>query len=975
MAHNYLAKAFLATFFILIGGFVFAQTGVLAGKIVDKQNGESLIGATVVLFQNDAQVTGNVTDFDGNYTLDAAPGVYKIEISYTGYNKQVITDFDLKAGTTNTLDGALETEAQQLETVVVVAKQVKNTDAALITIQRKAFAIQDGVSSQQIGRTGSSNAADAMKQMTGAVVEGGRFIVMRGLGDRYSLSQLNGVTLPSTDPYRNSASLDLIPSQIIESIVTVKTFTPDLPGNFSGGLVNVNTKAFPEKFNLYFQVGQEFNTQSSLIDNFRTQEKGKTDWLGFEDGSRGQPDYLLNADNRSLLSSSTYLTARDPNPNNNAVRDIFNRSSKDLSNEFIPSLRNAPLNSSINFSIGNRVKLFGNDLGFTFGVNYSANYNHYDNGNVGTFIYTNPQELFAYQNLMETKSTQNPQLGALANVSYKLGDNHTIGVNYIFNNDAEIVGRNQAGSFFGQVSESASVFNTNTLEFTQRQFSNVQLTGRHIFPALNRTEIEWIASTNRSFQEEPDLRYFAFVKLGEGEDAEYNINNAEFAFPYHFFRRLDDQVTSGKLDISIPFLNRGSVTSSNRLKFGGLFNSTSRDFEEFRYQLNNTGVPSTIGISTFKGDWNKFYDPANFGIIGTQTNSSGAITRYTTGYHYINQVNAKNFYTGQENIFAAYGMAIYNLTSKLKAVAGVRLESTQLEVESQDPTSDKGLINLTDFLYSGNLIYALTEKSNLRVAASKTLARPNMRELAPFEQFDTKNGFFNVGNPNLKRTLIQNYDLRYELYPTTGELLAISAFYKSFDDPIIRAFNPRATIPELGFINIDEASVYGLELEFRKGLDFLGKTFENFFVSTNLALIKSEYNIPEDEYNNSRSLDPTYSTRTRPFQGQAPYIVNIILSYLNPSKGWESTLAFNVSGQKLYNIALFATPDVYEQEFPLLNYKISKRFASNYQLSFTARNILNSVNKRTQAFNGREYIAESFTVGTGLGLSLAYFIK
>ncbi|HPH19972.1 MAG TPA: TonB-dependent receptor, partial [Haliscomenobacter sp.] len=445
--------------------------------------------------------------------------------------------------------------------------------------------------------------------------------------------------------------------------------------------------------------------------------------------------------------------------------------------------------------------------------------------------------------------------------------------------------------------------------------------------------------------------------------------------PYHFFRRLDDQVTSGKLDISIPFLNRGSVTSSNRLKFGGLFNSTSRDFEEFRYQLNNTGVPSTIGISTFKGDWNKFYDPANFGIIGTQTNSSGAITRYTTGYHYINQVNAKNFYTGQENIFAAYGMAIYNLTSKLKAVAGVRLESTQLEVESQDPTSDKGLINLTDFLYSGNLIYALTEKSNLRVAASKTLARPNMRELAPFEQFDTKNGFFNVGNPNLKRTLIQNYDLRYELYPTTGELLAISAFYKSFDDPIIRAFNPRATIPELGFINIDEASVYGLELEFRKGLDFLGKTFENFFVSTNLALIKSEYNIPEDEYNNSRSLDPTYSTRTRPFQGQAPYIVNVILSYLNPSKGWESTLAFNVSGQKLYNIALFATPDVYEQEFPLLNYKISKRFASNYQLSFTARNILNSVNKRTQAFNGREYIAESFTVGTGLGLSLAYFIK
>ncbi|MDX2070729.1 MAG: TonB-dependent receptor [Haliscomenobacter sp.] len=975
MAHNYLAKAVLAIFFILIGGFVFAQTGVLAGKVIDKKNGEALIGATVVLFQNDAQVTGNVTDFDGNYTIDAAPGVYKIEISYTGYNKQVVSDFEIKNAITNNLDAALETEAQQLDVVVVTAKQVKTTDAALITIQRKAFAIQDGVSSQQISRTGSSNAADAMKQMTGAVVEGGRFIVMRGLGDRYSLSQLNGVTLPSTDPYRNSASLDLIPSQIIESIVTVKTFTPDLPGNFSGGLVNVNTKAFPEKFNLYFQVGQEFNTQSSLIDNFRTQEKGKTDWLGFEDGSRGQPDYLLTAANRDLLSSSTYLIARDPNPSNDNTRNIFDRSSKDLSNEFIPSLRNSPMNSSFNFSIGNRVKLFGKDLGFTLGANYSANFNHYNNGNVGTFIYTNPQELFAYQNLQETKSTQNPQMGALANLSYKLSDNHTIGLNYIFNNDAEIVGRNQSGSFLGQVSESASVFNTNTLEFTQRQFSTFQVTGRHIFPKLNKTEIEWVASTNQSFQEEPDLRYFAFVKLGEGEDAEFNINNAEFAFPYHFFRRLDDRVTSGKLDISIPFLNRGNAAGSNRLKFGALFNNTDRDFEEFRYQLNNTGVPSTIGVSTFKGNWDNFFSPVNFGIIGTQTNSSGAITRYNTGYHYINQVNAKNFYTGEENIFAAYGMAIYNLTSKLKAIAGVRLESTQLEVESQDPTSGKGNINLTDLLYSGNLIYALSDKANIRIAASKTLARPNMRELAPFEQFDTKNGFFNVGNPNLKRTLIQNYDLRYELYPRTGELLAISAFYKNFDDPIIRAFNPRATIPELGFINIDQASVYGLELEFRKGLDFLGKTFENFFFSTNLALIKSEYDIPEEEFNNSRQLDPTYDTRTRPFQGQAPYIVNVILSYINPEKGWESALSYNVSGEKLYNIALFGTPDVYEQEFPLLNYKLSKRFASKYQVSFTARNLLNPINKRTQEFKGREYIAESFTVGTGLGLSLAYIIK
>ena len=977
MNNTHMLRILFFLCFTFSSGFIWAQKAVLAGKIVDKVTGETLIGATIALYQNGNQITGNVTDFDGNYNLEAAPGIYRIEFSYTGYGKLAVDAFDLKSGAINTLDVGLETETLELDVVVVSASTLKNTDASLITLQRKSFSIQDGVSSQQISRTGSSNAADAMRQMTGALVEGGRFVVMRGLGDRYSISQLNGVTLPSSDPYRNSASLDLIPSQMIENIVTVKTFTPDLPGNFSGGLINVNTKTFPDKFTLYFQAGTEYNTQSSLIDNFNQMKTLPGDALGLRSDQRDQPQFLKDlsfGELSSLLGSASYLSARNSNPANNAVRSLFHRTARELSNEFVPEQAATPLNSSFNFSIGDRRQFLGRALGYTLGVNYSSNFQHYDNGTVAAFRYNNPQFLEEVINLSEVKSTRNPQVGALFNLNYQLSDNHVIGANVIFNNDAESAARIQSGTYPANLSDPAASFNVRTLEYTQRQFTTYQLTGRHFFGKDRKTEFEWLAGRTNSFQKEPDLRYFAYSLLeAEGEEPFYNINNAEFPFPFHFFRDLRDQATMAKFDLSMPFLKGTPNGANNRIKLGGQFSQTERNFEEFSYQMFNTGVSSAIAFNTFKGNFGGFFDYDNFGIIDTLYNPNGQVSRYVTGYHYINGSNLKNFYTGTEAIGAAYLMTVLNLSTRLKAIGGLRYETTDLSVTAGDGT--EGKIDLGDLLYSVNAIYTLNDKSNFRLAASKTLARPNLRELAPFEQFDAKNGFFNVGNTNLKRTLIQNYDLRYEIYPRPGELIAFSGFYKRFQDPILRQFNPRATTPELRFINVDEATVFGAELEFRKQLDVLGSLFSNFFFSANFALIQSEYKIPAEEIAASKAIYPAYDRTTRPFQGQAPYIVNLILSYIDAERGWESSLAFNVTGQRLYNISLFATPDVYEQPFPLLNFRVSKQFAGRYKVSFNARNLINPVNQRILEFNGRTYNAESITLGTGYGLSFAYLLK
>lgn len=951
-----------------------AQKGVISGKIVDKVSGETLIGASVYLEGVSDNTIGTITDFDGNYSFEADPGTFDIAISYVSYTKQLIKGVVVKAGEVTTLDAALEGEAVGLAEVVVQASAVKNTDASLIALQKKSFSIQDGISSQQISRTGSSNAADAMKQMTGAVVEDGKFIVMRGLGDRYSLSQLNGVTMPSTDPYRNSSSLDLIPSQMIENIITTKTFTPDLPANFSGGLVNVTTKSLPDKFTLHFELSGAYNTQASMIDNFLSQQAGETDWLGLDDGSRDQPDFLLDEAVRNRLSSSTYLTARRPDSTN--VRNIFHESSRALSHEFVPTTKTSPLNHGLNFSIGDRYKLFGKDLGFTLGINYSRNFNHYENATVATYINNNSTQLFDYQDLTETRSVENPHLGALFNLSYKLSNNNVINANVIFNNDADLTSLSQTGRYLGQVSDATASFNTNAISFTQRQFTTYQLGGRHVIPGLKNVEIEWQGTASKSFQKEPDLRYFAYTVAPDEEGVQqYYINNSEIAFPYHFFRDLQDDQLQGKIDITIPFLTRGKQGSSNQIKLGGLYSSTQREFEEYRYQMNNNGIPSNRAFTSFGGKFEDFFNDNNFGIIDTVFNNDGSVQRYTTGWHYINQINNRNFYTGDQTIIAAYLMAIYNLTPRLKFVGGLRMETTDMSVISRDVNVPEGKIDLTDYPYSASLIYTLSERANLRLAATQTLARPNLRELAPFEQFDTKNGFFSLGNPDLQRTLIQNYDLRYELYPRSGELLAISAFYKQFDNAIVRAFVPQATIPELKYINVKDAEVYGVEVEFRKQLNVISPALEHFYFSTNFAIIQSSYPIPQDEIENSRNVDTTYTTTTRPFQGQAPFIANAILTYLDFEKGWESSIAFNVSGRKLYNIALRATPDVYEEPAPQLDFKISKRFGKNYSVAFTAKNILNPMFERTQEYKGVTYIADSYQAGTLLGFNVAYFIR
>ena len=379
----------------------------------------------------------------------------------------------------------------------------------------------------------------------------------------------------------------------------------------------------------------------------------------------------------------------------------------------------------------------------------------------------------------------------------------------------------------------------------------------------------------------------------------------------------------------------------------------------------------------YRGDPVAFFGPENVGIIGFDENTE----RNILGWYPINQVRAtnKNNYTGTETISAVYGMATYDL-GKLRIIGGARVERTDIEVMSRDTSFPVGDIEATDLLPSLSLIYRVNENMNVRAVATQTLARPNMRELAPFSSFDRGTDFRTTGDPSIVRTNIQNYDLRWEWYPRPGELIAVSGYLKNFNNPIIKGFNIVAPNPEIRYTNVDEARVYGIEFELRKKLDFIADFLKDVRFIFNTSIIESEVDIPGDpddqntEQGNIAEFNPEKGF-TRPFQGQSPYLINAALNYINPDNGIDAILSFNVFGERLTLNNAGADPDFFEQPIPQLDFTFKKVFAERYGIKVSAQNILNSNYQELIRFGGNDFIIREYERGITFGLSISYNIK
>lgn len=932
------------------------STGTITGTVVDAETGETIIGANVVI---EGTTTGASTDIDGKYTIRGIEeGTYTFVFSYISYQKQTVTGVEITAGEILKLDIALSEETEELGDVVVTADAILDNEAGLLRQRQKAIAFSDAISAESISRTGSGDAADALKKVVGASVVSGKYVYIRGLGDRYTSTHLNGSELPSADPNRKSFQLDMFPSNLLENIVTLKTFTPDKPGNFSGGLVDISTKDFPERLSFQLTASTGFNTKSSFED-LAIGDAGDTDFLGFDNGRRSIPDEVMDY----LDSGNEIPTLRDTR-NNPQATEILDRLSKSFNNEFRPREQSSTMNQSYGFSIGNQFLLFGNDLGYTASFSYSQDYSGYNDGGVSRYDlvgnYDDSELLFKRLDVSDISGQRNVDWGGMANLSYRLNPNSRISLRYLRTQSGTAEGRYLEG--FQQDIPDA-LFQTRTVKYTERSLQTLQLSGKSYLKNFLKTTIEWKGSTALNAQDEPDLRYFTTqVDTFPSGAVLYSSPTNNFQRPGRFYRDLEESNKTAGIDITVPFTSFNNNTAN--LKFGGSILDVDRDFNERRFDFYTDN--RNFSLNDVEGNVDAFFD--SVGVLGYTTAGRPMFGNYVQ-----DASTPRSNYDAKNRTDAAYIMTELPLTGWLKLIGGVRLEKTELEVVSQDSSLDVGRLSNSDYLPSLNAILSLSDNMNVRTAYTKTVARPTFRELAPYITFDFVGGLLFQGNAELKRTLITNYDVRWEYYTGPGEILAVSAFYKELQNPLERVIRTDIGNDALSIQNVEEGRVYGLEMEIRKNLGFLSHNLRHFNFSTNLTFVRSEVDIPELELIVAREARPD-TPSTRDLQGQSPFIFNLDLAYTNPDVGFNSSVSYNEFGDRLSIVAEGATPDIYERGYGSLNFTANKKLFENFEISLKASNLLDPEIKQSQIFKSDEYLYSAYRTGRTFSLGLKYIL-
>ena len=913
----------------------FAQTGTLAGTVVDADFGDPLIGVNVVV--EDLGTTGAATDLDGRYRIPAVPtGTYTLAFSAIGFQTQRVTGVEVADGEVTTIDLQMGEDTELLGEVVVEARVVRNNEAALLAQRARAIAVSDAISAEAISRSGAGNAADAMAKVPGASVVGGKYVVVRGLSDRYLNTQLNGATLPSADPDRNASPLDLFPSGLLDNITTNKTFTADKPGDFTGGSVNLQTRSFPEQLTAQISTSIGFNSEASV---------GET--LIFTEGLNALGGSSADL---TLPNELQRVTASEIDFADDATRAALTNS---LAPNILPRSSEVAPNYGLSVSVGNRTEFASRPIGFVFGVNYDRStsgftggvLNEYDGARNGEDVSISP-----IYRVGTRAGTEEVSLGGLANITYQPTDRSEVGLNLLYNRNGEAEAFFAEGDYLdGTLQTASSTYRGRSLQYVERTLASAQLRGDHALSTRGH-RIEWNATASRTTQEEPDYRVFESEYEASATDTTYRINTSAFNDPRRFFRDLEESGYNGKLDFSFPL---GSVSGQPvKLKVGTYGNYRDRAFSERSFNYSVAGRPLLFNQAGGNPDvlLSPEFTSANRLFISEDTDPSAP-------------------YGADMVVGAGYAMADFQALKRLRMVVGARLEYTNLSVVPALPDAtydDAGYSTVTP-LGSLGLIYALSDGMNLRTSYGKTLARPTFREVAPYAAFELRTDRTFIGNPNLEQSDIHNADVRWEWFVRPGEILAVSAFYKRFLNPIENTQSAANLNDEFTPANLGDADMFGLELEARRRLDFLPSVLSNLEVGGNLSLTHTAVEVTESE-----QLQRGVGEDTRPLQGQSPYVGNFNLSYGDAERGSNVGLFYNVFGRRLFAVSRGLVPDLYEEPRHVLDLIVSQQLISGISAKFSAKNLLNEPYELSYELNDETFTVERYLLGRTFSFGVSY---
>jgi len=906
--------------------------GFIEGHLINSDGGKPVQGARIYIsgVANDIR-----SDAEGRFMAEVPPGTRSISILHSGFNTLTRDNIEVPVGESIPLEIELTPAGSELPEFVVIVPHIAGSLASVLEERREDIAVANILGSEQISKAGDSDAAKALQRVTGLTLVGGRFIFVRGLGERYSSTLLNGANVPSPNPTRRVVPLDLFPAGIIDSIAVQKSFTPEMPAEFGGGSIQLRTKSMPEEAFFEVEVGMGYNSQTTGKEglNYRG---GKLDWTGYDNGERAMPDLLAEASaDGTRVREYNRFTGEGYTPEE---LEVIGQS---LSVNYNVVTDSAPPNAGFSLAGGN---LFDVSEKFTIGFLSAL---EYDDKWLTTvqqrtdYVVGNNQELVPENDYTYFVTDRKIDFSGFFTLGADFGQNHSIAYNWMLLRVTTDHTQRQQG--YNRDAEGGDVQFTE-MEWLERQMMANQLLGEHTFPKLWDLTFDWNYTVATARTKEPDTRTYRYdpdTLTPQQDDLIFSLRNDS---NQRRWGSLKDNSTDWTINLVQPLQFWQKADLSLRAGLGKV--NRDRDSSVRRFAFQSKGPVS--------GNVELRRNPNPDFIIFDQTIQP-------QGWQ-INEVTlATDAYTADQTIKSEYVAVDFGFNEWLRLGGGYRHEKSDQSVttfDQFDPDRNPVTSQLdTDDWFpalSGTLIFG---DHQIRVAYSETTNRPDFKELSEALFKDPLLDRLVKGNPDLVPAYLKNYDLRWDWYFNQGEFVSLGAFYKKFTDPIETVILAGASVITT-FDNAQSADNFGVEVELYKNLGFIGKWWgeaewwEKWYINTNYAWIDSTIKLSEQNA-------AVQTSDSRPLQGQSPYIFNFQLGYDDLDRGINTALVFNVFGERIVDVGTNGAPDIYQQPQPTLDFVYTHAFRKHWKFKFRARNLLDSEVKITQGDATRR----SFTVG------------
>lgn len=960
---------------LLMPNLLFAQNARLTGQIIDATSAEPMFGVAVVIKSINAFTQ---TDFEGRYTLEAPPGDYEVTFQIAVYEPQ-IRKVTLVAGqTTNMSTIALGVKTAQ--EVVVQGRQLNNTQASLLALQRKSGAVSDGVSQEAIKKSPDSSASDVLKRVTGITIVDGKYVFVRGLGERYSTTELNGTLLSSPEPDKRVVPLDLFPAALIKNIRIIKSFLPEDPAEFSGGLVKIETQEFPDVFSFAggLTLGGNANTTQR---HFQTYKGGKKDYLGKDDGTRALPEAVRDLPPFIPVVRGTIFGGL-PNAYVGGVAAT-------MPNTWDSKTINAPFDRDLKLSVGDAIPVgTRSKFGYLLGTSYGRKW-RFRESKENTYAVINPVNQIVAETAFLSplitsdvkKWTETVLWGNNVNLSYEFVPNQRVFSKTFYSRNSDKYVRKSEG-FVSTANGGEPVdFSSQNTGWIGREILHQVFGGEHALnfsPNWRPHKLDWSVGYSKANRDEPNLTQQLFQRPAGIFDFRTRATSTDNALQFYSFS--EDLTETGAFNYEIPFSQWSGLQS--KFKFGAM---ASDRVKELRNRTFNY-VPQSVIPSAASNEFTP----------GSVVNNLAALIQ--NGYRFQEQTSVPNFYDAEQKLHAYYGQLDIPLVAKFRFVGGARYEDSFQTVKTYeaayplgyefDPSnyynvaqSRIGKLHTKDLLPSANLIAEITGDMNLRFGYTETVNRPDFRDLSPVGFQGTFGGDRIFGNNQLARAYVHNYDARWEWYMTADDYLGVGAFYKGLSNPIEKiGLSSLSTNRDFTFINAKNGEIRGLEFEFRKYFA------ERFGFESNLFFIRSRVEVMDwvdQTFIRVGLVDPTSrraiynpTNLERDLEGQSPYVYNVKFNYyLDKDRLSSIGLLYNIFGDRIDAAGSSGAPDQIEKGAGVLDLVFEKKIGERLDIKAAAKNILDTrfkVVQKNPLLNNQEQIVRSYRDGVSYSFSMNY---